>query len=62
MYQLDKRHTLKGWILLELKVMTFNIRHGKGMDERVNLERIAKVINKNSVDIIGLNEVDNHFC
>ena len=32
------------------------------MDERVNLERIAKVINKNSVDIIGLNEVDNHFC
>jgi endonuclease/exonuclease/phosphatase family metal-dependent hydrolase len=42
--------------------MTFNIRHGKGMDKRVNLERIAKVINKNSVDIIGLNEVDKHFC
>jgi endonuclease/exonuclease/phosphatase family metal-dependent hydrolase len=42
--------------------MTFNIRHGKGMDKRENLERIAKVINKNSVDIIGLNEVDKHFC
>ena len=42
--------------------MTFNIGHGKGMDKRVNLERIAKVINKNSVDIIGLNKLDNHFC
>jgi hypothetical protein len=32
--------------MLVLKVMTFNIYHGKGTDKKVDLERIAEVIKK----------------
>ena len=41
--------------------MTFNIHHGKGIDKQRDLSRIAEVIEKSDVDIIGLNEVDKHF-
>ncbi|MGM0923077.1 MAG: endonuclease/exonuclease/phosphatase family protein [Bacillota bacterium] len=47
--------------ILEFNVMTFNIHHGKGMDKQLDLCRIAEVIQKSDVDIIGLNEVDKHF-
>jgi endonuclease/exonuclease/phosphatase family metal-dependent hydrolase len=46
---------------MEIKVMTYNIHHAKGMDKRLDLERIAKVISESDADIIGLNEVDKHF-
>jgi endonuclease/exonuclease/phosphatase family metal-dependent hydrolase len=46
---------------MEIKVMTFNIHHGKGIDKQADLSRIAEVIEKSDVDIIGLNEVDKHF-
>jgi endonuclease/exonuclease/phosphatase family metal-dependent hydrolase len=46
---------------MELKLLTFNIHHGKGLDKRVNLERIAKIIKVSEADIIGLNEVDVTF-
>ncbi|WP_263707754.1 endonuclease/exonuclease/phosphatase family protein [Shouchella tritolerans] len=46
---------------MEIKVMTFNIHHGKGIDKEVNLGRTASVIEKSGADIIGLNEVDKHF-
>lgn len=46
---------------MEIKVMTFNIHHGKGMDKKANLSRIAEVIDICNADIIGLNEVDKHF-
>ncbi|MBO1511325.1 endonuclease/exonuclease/phosphatase family protein [Metabacillus sp. BG109] len=41
--------------------MTFNIHHGKGIDNQVDLQRIAQVIKDSDADIIGLNEVDKHF-
>lgn len=41
--------------------MTFNMRHGRGIDWKVNLERIAELIKQENVDIVGLNEVDKHF-
>lgn len=41
--------------------MTYNIRHGLGMDKRVNLSRIARVIHESGADIVGLNEVDVFF-
>ncbi len=44
-----------------IKVMTFNIHHGKGVDKQADLYRIAEVIDKCNADIIGLNEVDRHF-
>lgn len=47
--------------VLELKVMTFNIHHGQGMDKQANLYRIAEIIDRCDADIVGLNEVDKHF-
>ncbi|WP_153722823.1 endonuclease/exonuclease/phosphatase family protein [Sporosarcina cascadiensis] len=44
-----------------LRVMSFNIAHGMGMDGRVDLRRTAEVIENSGADIIGLQEVDNHF-
>ncbi|WP_233269464.1 endonuclease/exonuclease/phosphatase family protein [Alteribacillus sp. YIM 98480] len=46
---------------MEIKVMTYNIHHGKGMDKQMDLNRIAEVIQKSDVDMVGLNEVDKHF-
>ncbi|MEX2105103.1 MAG: endonuclease/exonuclease/phosphatase family protein, partial [Bacilli bacterium] len=46
---------------MEIKVLTFNIHHGKGIDGKLNLDRIAKVIEDSDADIIGLNEVDRYY-
>lgn len=46
---------------IKLKVMTFNMHHGVGLDGELNLQRVAKQIRKSGADIIGLNEVDNHY-
>jgi endonuclease/exonuclease/phosphatase family metal-dependent hydrolase len=42
-----------------IKVMTYNIHAGIGMDRRSDIARIAGVIGENGADIIALNEVDN---
>lgn len=52
---------LLGECNLEIKVMTFNIHHGVGVDKQANLYRIAEIIDRSDADIIGLNEVDKHF-
>jgi endonuclease/exonuclease/phosphatase family metal-dependent hydrolase len=41
-----------------LKVMTYNIAHGKGLDQKVDLERTAKVIRDGGADLVALQEVD----
>ena len=41
-----------------LRVMSYNIHHGEGLDQRLDLERIAKVITDARADIVGLQEVD----
>lgn len=41
-----------------LRVLTYNIRHGEGMDGRVDLERIADVIRRTEADLVALQEVD----
>lgn len=45
----------------KIRVMSFNIHHGRGTDNKVDLQRIADFIHKSGADIIGLNEVDKHF-
>ncbi|HEY0828433.1 MAG TPA: endonuclease/exonuclease/phosphatase family protein [Bacilli bacterium] len=46
---------------LEVRVMTFNIRHGKGLNNKVNLERTSNVIKEANVDIVSLQEVDRYL-
>ncbi|PLT27488.1 endonuclease/exonuclease/phosphatase family protein [Peribacillus deserti] len=46
---------------MEIKVMTFNIHHGRGMDKKLDLDRILRIIKHADADIIGLNEVDKFF-
>lgn len=41
-----------------LRVMTYNIHVGIGMDKKLDLRRIADVINKEKPDLVGLQEVD----
>lgn len=43
---------------IEYRVLTYNIHHGRGMDGRVDLERIAAVIRSAKPDLVALNEVD----
>jgi endonuclease/exonuclease/phosphatase family metal-dependent hydrolase len=44
--------------LAAVRVMTWNIHHGEGVDGRVDLERIAAVIRREAVDLVALQEVD----
>jgi endonuclease/exonuclease/phosphatase family metal-dependent hydrolase len=41
-----------------LRVMTYNIHVGIGMDKKLDLARIAAVINAQHPDLVGLQEVD----
>jgi endonuclease/exonuclease/phosphatase family metal-dependent hydrolase len=41
-----------------LRVMTYNIHVGVGMDKKLDLQRIAGVINAARPDLVGLQEVD----
>ncbi|HJZ79065.1 MAG TPA: endonuclease/exonuclease/phosphatase family protein [Pyrinomonadaceae bacterium] len=41
-----------------VRVMTYNIHVGIGMDKKLDLPRIAKVINEQKPDLVGLQEVD----
>lgn len=42
-----------------LRVLSFNIHHGRGMDNQVDLTRIAKVVTDCRADLVALQEVDN---
>ena len=42
-----------------LRVLTYNIHHGEAMDEQFDYERLAKVINDLSPDLVALQEVDH---
>jgi len=41
-----------------LRVVSFNIRHGMGMDGRLDLKRIAAVLRRLKPDLVALQEVD----
>lgn len=50
---------MQGQVSKDLTLMSYNIKIGKGMDNQVDLSRIAKVINHVKPDIIGIQEVDS---
>lgn len=41
-----------------LRVMSYNIHHGEGIDQKLDLERIAKLITDAKADVVALQEVD----
>lgn len=43
----------------QIRAATYNIRHGSGMDDKLDLERTAKAIRDLKADIVALQEVDN---
>lgn len=44
-----------------MKIATFNIHHGCGIDRRVKLSRILRVLKQIGADILALQEVDRNF-
>ncbi|MFI6497945.1 endonuclease/exonuclease/phosphatase family protein [Nonomuraea typhae] len=44
-----------------LRVATFNIHHGRGPDDRLDLGRVADVIRAGGAVVAGLQEVDRHW-
>lgn len=45
----------------QLTVASFNIRHGAGTDDRLDLERVAAEIERTGAEVVGLQEVDRHW-
>lgn len=45
-----------------MRVATYNIHHGVGLDGRLDLDRIARVLEHERLDLVGLQEVDRHFA
>jgi endonuclease/exonuclease/phosphatase family metal-dependent hydrolase len=41
-----------------LRIITYNIHHGEGLDGKVDLERIAKLLMAEKPDIVAVQEVD----
>ena len=45
---------------IRLRVLSYNIHHGEGVDRMLDLERIAKVILSVNPDVVALQEVDQN--
>ncbi len=43
---------------LTIRVLSYNIHHGAGIDGKLDLERIARVVNSVKPDLVALQEVD----
>ncbi len=48
----------KGDYEIPLRAVSYNIKHGEGMDGQVDLDRCARVLSDLEADFIGLQEVD----
>ena len=44
----------------ELRVLSYNIKHGEGMDGKIDLERVAAVIARKNPDLVALQGVDKN--
>ncbi|WP_236696692.1 endonuclease/exonuclease/phosphatase family protein [Rhodopirellula islandica] len=45
---------------IQLKVLSYNIHHGEGTDSKLDLNRLAKIIQKVDPDLVALQEVDQN--
>ncbi|WP_246861222.1 endonuclease/exonuclease/phosphatase family protein [Bacillus sp. REN3] len=46
---------------VNLRVMSYNIHHGVGVDNVLDLQRIADLITEKQADVVGIQEVDRHY-
>lgn len=44
---------------IPLKILSYNIRHGVGLDTILDLSRSAEIIRASAPDLVGLQEIDN---
>ncbi len=42
----------------ELRLMTYNVHHCEGVDGKLDIERIASIINQQNCDLVALQEID----
>jgi endonuclease/exonuclease/phosphatase family metal-dependent hydrolase len=45
---------------VRLRVLSYNIHHGEGLDKKIDLERLARVIRAAEPDLVALQEVDRN--
>lgn len=43
----------------QLKILSYNVHHCRGLDEKIDLPRIAKIIKDCDPDFVALQEIDN---
>lgn len=53
-----KASPLKKKTVSSLTILSFNIQHARGVDKKVNLERVKKTLLASNADFIALQEVD----
>jgi len=46
-------------VSLSLRILTYNIRHGENMQNKIDLKAISNVIQENNPDFVALQEVDD---
>ena len=44
--------------MAKLRIISYNIRHGEGLDDRLDLRRIASVLERLRPDLVALQEID----
>jgi endonuclease/exonuclease/phosphatase family metal-dependent hydrolase len=44
----------------ELRIMTYNVHHCEGVDGKLDIERIAKIIKDQNCDLVALQEIDRN--
>lgn len=43
---------------IELRIMSYNVHHCEGVDGKLDIERIAKIIKEHNCDLVALQEID----
>jgi endonuclease/exonuclease/phosphatase family metal-dependent hydrolase len=46
---------------MKIRTAAYNIHHGQGTDDVLDLERIASIVESFGADLVGLQEVDRHW-
>lgn len=58
---LSGRPSLQAAETAKIRLVAYNIKHGRGMDNKVDLRRIASVLRTLKPDLVALQEID-HTC